>query len=180
MEERGLVSGSDLVCSAVKPLASATAAKGVAALFRGVEGDSYWSRPPSMSAGGRIYLLYHWAEASPFRPHRFPGRNLQEVSLDQILHDTRFDDREVRITGFVTQHGVFPSSRGAVQESLRLGVGGESDAVWCETTLQADRVIKDGELVEAAAVPLARGTSPLSTGGFQGTTVMACPAVRVR
>jgi hypothetical protein len=179
-QEGGFVSGSYLVCSAVKALASATAAKGVAALFRSVEGDTYWSRPPSMSASGRIYLLYHWEEASPFRPHRFPDRYLRPVPLNHVLNDTRFDDREVRVSGFVTQHGTFPSYRGTVRESLRLGVGGEDASVWCETTLQDDRIIEDGEFVEAVGVPVARGIAPLSAGGFQGITVMACPALRVR
>ena len=133
-----------------------------------------------MSEPGRMYLLYHWDGATPLRPHSFPNVSVRQMGIDALLSDRRFDDGEILISGYVTERSLEASYRGAIHEDVRLEVGGQDAAVWCEATLQSRRAIHEGQYVEAIAVPIARGTASVSSGGFQGITLLACPAVRAR
>jgi hypothetical protein len=175
----GFIAGSYMVCSAEHPLTEAAAASEVADLFTAVERSPLWRETPTLSEPGRTYLLYHWTEATPFRPHAFRDGDSRSMGIDQINSDSRFDEGEVLVTGFVTQHSLDNSSDDTVHEYVRLEVAGQADAVWCEGTLQRNRVIHEGEYVEAVGVPVARGASSLASGGFKLETFLACSAMRV-
>jgi hypothetical protein len=174
----GSVGGSDLVCSAVHALVPATIATEMASLTRPVETSAIWADPPSMSEGGWEYLSHHWVETSPFRLHRFPRSPPREFGLDELSSDRRFDDGELLIGGVVTQRSLYPSERGEGREDFRLGLKSQDDAAWCTTTVPPRRLLGEGEYVEAVGIPVARGAAAISTGGFQNTTYLDCPAVQ--
>jgi hypothetical protein len=174
----GFLNGSYLACAAVKPLVDADDAAAVASLFRGEEDNDRWMADPALSVDGRYLLMRNWDRLDPYRLHRFSLGVARTVSIDRIYEDRRLDKREFRVVGYVDQRALVPASRGRTLELIRLGVGGQRNAVWCQTTVKGGRVFGEGELVEAIGVAVARGSVEINSGGFLNGTFLACPAVR--
>lgn len=174
-----LVNTTYFVCSAVNPLVDAETAREVAYLFQAQETSKMWRHPPVMSREGRMYLLLHWDQLSPYEARPFPARLPRYAELDRVYSDSRFDYGRVWIAGYVMQRRLLPAGTGRVFEQVRLEVEGQDTSAWCETTVQTWRVFEEGDYVEAIAVPVARGSSPLSAGGFKNQTYLACPSMRI-
>ena len=170
-------SGVYLVCSAFGlPVPPADAA-GVGDLFRSVEGERLWRVAPTLSEGGRQYLLHHWQELSPSSPHRFDRTGSRWMELDGVSADRRFDDGLIAVSGHVSQVALDTNGR-YVFEDIRLSETGQQAGVWCRTARPLHHVIRMGDYVEAIGVPVARGAADLAEGGFENYTFMACAAAR--
>jgi hypothetical protein len=174
-----VVDTTRFVCSAVHPLVDAEASRDVAYIFHAQETDKMWSDPPSMSEEGRMFLLRHWEQLSPYEVHTFPSRPPRYLRLDRIYYDNRFDYGRIWVAGVVMQRHLLSAGTGLVREQVRLELDGQATTAWCESTLQSWRLFEEGDYVEAIAVPIARGSTPFSSGGFKNQTFLACPAMRV-
>jgi hypothetical protein len=174
----GFTIGTYLVCSGVRPLVDAEAAKEVAALFRDEEESRMWLTRPSVSYRARRFLMRAWDRLTPYRAHPYPSHRVMPIGIDRVYEDTRFDGRLLGIAGYVTQRVLQPGGDGMTREQVRIQGDGQGNAVWCRTTVQNRRVFGVGEWVEAVGVPYARGPAKLEGGGFDNSTYFVCPAMR--
>jgi hypothetical protein len=171
----GFVSGTLLVCPGVKTFADADTAQAVNDFFNRESGSPFWQDPPSL-AGRRLFYMRNWEDLDPTKVHGLSAEDQGRlVALDRLWEDDTLDGKRIAVDAYITDVRNDRAPGNQVRQFFELEVGGQDTSAWCYSTFRRKRAVEPGNLVRVYGAIVARGSAPLTGGGFTNGSVLLCP-----